>query len=55
VKGRFELLVRLLTKRFGPLSPEIHMRLSQATTDQLERWGERFLDAESLEGVFDEH
>ncbi|QVL46972.1 MAG: DUF4351 domain-containing protein [Thiocapsa sp.] len=55
VKGRVELLARLLTKRFGPLSPEIQARLTQATSDQLERWGERLLDADSLEGVFDDH
>jgi hypothetical protein len=30
-------------------------RLARATTDQLERWGERLLDAESLDGVFDDH
>ena len=47
--------MRLLTKRFGPLSADIHARLMQATTDQLERWGERLLDAESLEDVFDDH
>jgi hypothetical protein len=55
VKCRVERLARLLTKRFGPRSADIHARLMQATTDQLERWGERLLDAESLEGVFDDH
>jgi hypothetical protein len=54
-EGRVEFLARLLTKRFGPLSSEIHARLTQATTEQLERWGERLLDAESLDGVFDDH
>ncbi len=55
VEGQAELVARLLTKRFGPLSAEIQARLAQATSDQLERWGERLLDAESPEGVFDDH
>jgi hypothetical protein len=38
-EGQAELLARLLTKRFGPLPPEIHAQLTQATTDQLERPG----------------
>ena len=48
-------MARLLTKRFGPLSPEIQVQLDQATSDQLGRWAERLLDADSLEGVFDDH
>ncbi len=55
VEGQAELLARLLTKRFGPLSAEIQDRLNQATTDQLERWGERLLDADALDDVFDDH
>jgi hypothetical protein len=55
VEGQAELVARLLTKRFGPLSAETQARLAQATSDQLERWGERLLDADSLEGVFDDH
>ena len=55
MEGRVEFLTRLLTKRFGPLSAEIQARLAWTPTDQLELWGERLLDAESLDGVFDEH
>jgi hypothetical protein len=55
MEGQADLLTRQLTKRFGPLAPEIQARLTQATSDQLERWGERLLDAESLDGVFDDH
>jgi hypothetical protein len=55
VGGQADLLSRQLMKRFGPLSPEIRTRLAQATTGQLERWGERLLDAPTLEAVFDEH
>jgi flagellar biosynthesis/type III secretory pathway protein FliH len=55
VEGQADLLARQLTKRFGTLSAEIQARLAQATSDQLERWGERLLDADSLDGVFDDH
>jgi hypothetical protein len=55
VEGQADLLARQLTKRFGPLPAEIHARLGRANSDQLERWGERLLDAESLDGVFDDH
>jgi hypothetical protein len=55
VEGKADFLARLLAKRFGPLSAETQARLEQATTAQLEHWGERLLDADSLGGVFDEH
>ena len=55
VEGQADLLTRQLTKRFGPLSAEIRTRLARATTDQLERWGERLLDAPTLDSVFEEH
>jgi hypothetical protein len=55
LEGQADLLTRQLVKRFGPLSAEIHARLAQATTDQLERWGERLLDAPTLDAVFEEH
>ncbi len=55
VAGQADPLARQLAKRFGSLSAETRARLDQATTAQLEHWGERLLDAESLEGVFDDH
>ena len=55
LEGQADLLTRQLTKRFGPLSAEIRTRLARATTDQLERWGERLLDAPTLDSVFEEH
>lgn len=55
-KGRIEgegiILHRLLTRRFGPLSPEILERLARADTAQLETWADRVLDACSLDEVF---
>jgi flagellar biosynthesis/type III secretory pathway protein FliH len=55
VEGQAELVARLLTKHFGTLSAEIHARLGRVNSDQLERWGERLLDADSLDCVFDDH
>ncbi|HEU4417551.1 MAG TPA: Rpn family recombination-promoting nuclease/putative transposase [Planctomycetota bacterium] len=52
VEGRAELLVRLLTKRFGPLSTEAVARINSATIAELDRWGERLLDANTLTEVF---
>jgi hypothetical protein len=55
-KGKAEgerlLLERLLSRRFGSLSAETQLRLSSATPEQLERWAERFLDAQRVEEVF---
>jgi predicted transposase/invertase (TIGR01784 family) len=51
-KGELNLLVRLLRKRFGELPPWVEQKLNHADTVSLEEWGERVLDAESLEAVF---
>ncbi|MBK7000650.1 MAG: DUF4351 domain-containing protein [Rhodoferax sp.] len=53
-QGECSLLVRQLTRRFGALPEWVNTRLKQAHTDLLETWGERVLDAKSLEEVFDE-
>ena len=54
-EGEAILLTRLLTKRFGPLSPDTAQRLQTATTEQLELWADRILDAPTLAAVFDGH
>ncbi|WP_157933878.1 DUF4351 domain-containing protein, partial [Alloalcanivorax mobilis] len=46
------ILSRLLSRRFGPLPPDMEQRLQQAPLDQLESWIDRFYDAGSLEQVF---
>ena len=55
IKGETKLLVRQLTKRFGPLSAATQAQLDNATTDQLEHWAGAILDAPTLEAVFAAH
>ncbi|PIQ51160.1 MAG: cytosolic protein [Comamonadaceae bacterium CG12_big_fil_rev_8_21_14_0_65_59_15] len=55
LEGQATLLMRQLTKRFGPLSPDSAQRLQTATPEQLELWADRILDAPTLAGVFDTH
>ena len=52
VQGRVEVLLRLLTKRFGALSTETVARINAAAIPELDRWVERVLDAKTLAEVF---
>jgi predicted transposase YdaD len=54
MEGRVETLLRQLTRRFGPLATTVEARLRNATTELLERWTDRVLDAPSLDAVFAE-
>ena len=51
-EGKAELLQRQLVRRFGPLPHDLVQRLTSATTEQLELWGDQVLDARSLADVF---
>ena len=51
-EGEALLLQRLLNRRFGTLPSDITGKIATATSAQLERWGDRVLDATSLEEVF---
>ena len=51
-KGESAVLLRLLTRRFGPLDSATEQRLQQASSDELEQWADNILDAESLDEVF---
>jgi len=50
--GESTLLARQLEKRFGPLSETVLNKLQSATTTELEHWGLQFLDASSIDEVF---
>jgi predicted transposase YdaD len=52
-EGGAEFLLRLLSRKFGPLDAGIRQRIAQADTDRLLEWAERVLTAERLEDVLD--
>ena len=52
LKGERKLLRRLLIHRFGVLPGWAEAKLAVAAPAQLEAWGERVLDAATLEEVF---
>jgi len=52
VEGRAELLLNLLERRFGPMAADTGARVRGASVEQLDRWAERLLDAETLDDVW---
>jgi len=54
-KGEANLLLRLLTRRFGSLSEATSERINTASSAELERWTDNILDARTLEEVFRAH
>ena len=53
-QGEAQILRRQLTRRFGPLPDWVEAKLSEASTDTLELWADRILDAATFEEVFSE-
>ena len=51
-QGQGLLLQKLLSKRFGDLPPEMVQMIRSAEPKEIELWGERVLDAPSLQAVF---
>lgn len=52
-EGKVEMLLGLLRRKFGSLSPEIDERVRAASSDQLDEWSECLLGARELADVFD--
>jgi predicted transposase/invertase (TIGR01784 family) len=50
-EGRAGLLLKQLTRRFGPLTDATRARVQSASIEQLETWAERILDALALDEV----
>lgn len=46
------MLLRFLTKRFGEIDEATCQRVHSAPVEQIEAWGDRILDVDSLEEVF---
>jgi hypothetical protein len=51
-EGKAEVLLRLLHRRFGPLSDAIMAQIRTADCQQLDIWLDNILDARSVNGVF---
>jgi len=51
-EGRSALLIRQLRHRYGDLPDGVLNAIAAADSDQLDEWGERLLDARSLQEVF---
>jgi hypothetical protein len=51
-KGEALLLQRLLVRRFGALPHHVLEQIATATADQIEIWGDRVLEATTLEAIF---
>jgi hypothetical protein len=52
-QGQRRLLLKLLRQRFGEPPAWVEERLAAATPEQLDLWGERLLEAPTLEALFD--
>lgn len=53
-EGKHIMLQRMLTLRFGELPIGVQQSLEQANAQQIEQWGDRFVNASSLDAVFKE-
>jgi len=51
LQGEQNLLLRLLTKRFGTLPEQYQQQVSQANTEQLEYWIDQVLTATNLDDI----
>lgn len=51
-KGRAALLLRLLEKKFGPIPANVNVLVEDAPIEQLDRWAEGLLSANSLPELF---
>ena len=52
-QGEATLLMRLMTRKFGPLDAKVRQRIESADPQQLLDWGERFVTAQSIQEVLD--
>lgn len=53
VTGKADTLLRLLRRRFRTLPAAVEDRIRAADIDHLDQWTDRFVDARTLEDIFD--
>jgi len=51
-QGEALALQRLLTKRFGVIPAEVQAKITAASTEQVDVWLDKVLDAKSLDDMF---
>ncbi|MDE3399445.1 MAG: DUF4351 domain-containing protein, partial [Coxiella burnetii] len=51
-EGEYALLLKLLQRKFHGVPADYRQKLEKADADTLLKWGERLLDANSLEEIF---
>ena len=52
-EGEARLLLKQLSTRYGTLDPEIHQRVENATTEQIELWSIRLIQGNpELDDIF---
>ncbi len=52
-EGEVAVLLRMLRRKYGSLSPEVEDRIRKADAQQLLDWADRFVTADTLEEIFD--
>ncbi|MGQ0711838.1 MAG: DUF4351 domain-containing protein, partial [Rhodoferax sp.] len=55
LEAEADMLRRLLTRRFGPLPPEVLAHIGAASAEQIEAWFDRSVDATEWKQVFAKH
>ena len=55
IEAEADMLRRLLTRRFGPLHPEVQAQINAASAQQIEAWFDRSVDASDPMQVFSSH
>ena len=52
-QGEARFLKRQLRRVFGDLAPDIEQRIDSASSEDIERWGDRILTCKTLAEIFD--
>jgi hypothetical protein len=52
-EGQSELLMEMITTRFGQINADLRSKLIAANPKQLSAWARNFVDATTLDEVFD--
>ena len=51
IEGRAEMLLRLMSRRFGPIPDTYRQRVTDGSLEELDAWADTLLDAKTLDEV----